>query len=223
MWYNQNMRLITILVLVFCIFFAHKLEARTIFTPPASYGLGNHIRVLIVPGHDDENSGAVYKEVREEDMTLMLAKEVESILENNPQISADLTRRDEGYIIELQEYFEEEKNEIEDFIQDHIEETEEIIEDKNKKKKDKKKKNLKKKKSKPIDIKMILYIKVLEISETKMLQVDKHLNKKSLLNLSPLRLYMRKNNKSLYRKRRQTTLTKINIKKKNTKKQFKRK
>lgn len=129
MWYNQNMRLITILVLVFCIFFAHKLEARTIFTPPASYGLGNHIRVLIVPGHDDENSGAVYKEVREEDMTLMLAKEVESILEMNPQISADLTRRDEGYIIELQEYFEEEKNEIEDFIQEHIEETEEMIED----------------------------------------------------------------------------------------------
>lgn len=118
----------SILILLSIFLFQH-VHAEEPLSAPEKYKSGQVINILIVPGHDDENSGAVYKTTREEDLTLALSKQISSSLKDDPQLSVTLTRDDMGYLPELQEYFEEEEEKINEFIDDQKEETEELIED----------------------------------------------------------------------------------------------
>ena len=104
-------------------------EASNISTVPEKYRSGQIVKILIVPGHDDENSGAVYKTIREEDMNVAIARELYTALSDDPLLSVTLARDEVGYKPELAEYFKDEEGDILDFMNMHIEEMKESIEE----------------------------------------------------------------------------------------------
>lgn len=63
-------------------------------------------KVLVVPGHDDEASGARYKGIREADLTLELGAAIFDLLRNDPLFEAHITRTQAGYMPEFARYFD---------------------------------------------------------------------------------------------------------------------
>jgi N-acetylmuramoyl-L-alanine amidase len=82
------------------------------------YESGNIVRVLIVPGHDNEFSGAQFGSIIEADLALSLGKKIAEKLSSSPQFFVTITRNDEGYIPELSDYFLSNEKEIYAFIKD---------------------------------------------------------------------------------------------------------
>src|SRR3989344_5385054 len=56
------------------------------------------IKILIVPGHDNQFSGAVFNGVREADLNLELAKKLVSSLAEDTRLYVTIARDDSGYI-----------------------------------------------------------------------------------------------------------------------------
>lgn len=73
---------------------------------------GEKFKVLIVPGHDDVASGAVYGGLREADLTLAVAQKLAKKFQTNDRIKAVLARDEYGYIPELALYFSEHRQDI---------------------------------------------------------------------------------------------------------------
>ncbi len=96
--------------------------------PRTKYQNGEIVEILIVPGHDDKHSGAVFRGQREADMNLMLAKKIAAELANDPNIFVTVTRDDAGYYPPLQEYFDENEKEINKFIKDNKAKTRRLME-----------------------------------------------------------------------------------------------
>lgn len=69
-------------------------------------------KILIVPGHDDQFSGAQYGGVREADINLAAAKLLAEEFERDKNIEVRLVRTDAGYDQEIADYFLEEREEI---------------------------------------------------------------------------------------------------------------
>ncbi len=95
--------------------------------PRTKYQNGEIVEILIVPGHDDKHSGAVFREQREADMNLLLAEKIAAELANDPNIFVTVTRDDAGYYPPLQEYFDENEKEINKFIKDNKEKTQKLL------------------------------------------------------------------------------------------------
>ncbi|MDO8482207.1 MAG: N-acetylmuramoyl-L-alanine amidase [bacterium] len=74
------------------------------------------LRILVVPGHDNEFVGTNYKGVTEADMTLPLGKELARLLSEEDKFDVILSRDDNGYMPELAYYFREQKEEILEFV-----------------------------------------------------------------------------------------------------------
>ena len=74
------------------------------------------VRVLIVPGHDDEAWGTEFRGVREADMTVMVGEELSRILSADPTYEPILVRTRQGYAKEFQDYFEKEGSSIAEFV-----------------------------------------------------------------------------------------------------------
>lgn len=91
------------------------------------YQAGETIKILIIPGHDKKYSGAYFNGVSEQAINLQLANKIKEELTKDPQLSVTVTRNDEGYIPEIQEYFDEEEREINRFIKHHKESTKKAI------------------------------------------------------------------------------------------------
>ncbi|MEI8269835.1 MAG: N-acetylmuramoyl-L-alanine amidase [bacterium] len=70
------------------------------------------IKILIVPGHDDQSPGAQYGNIRETDMTLSLANEIYSILKKDKRFDVHITRNWQGYTKEFSNYFLNQKESI---------------------------------------------------------------------------------------------------------------
>lgn len=82
-----------------------------------SYGLGGlvsvvaeteislPIKILIVPGHDDEDFGALFGNTKEADMNLALATKIFSILKEDKRFEVHITRDKNGYTQEFADYF----------------------------------------------------------------------------------------------------------------------
>ncbi len=66
------------------------------------------IKILLVPGHDDETWGAQYGSVKEADMNLVLANKIYSILKLDKRFQVYITRNSAGYTDEFINYFERE-------------------------------------------------------------------------------------------------------------------
>lgn len=85
-------------------------------------------KILIVPGHDKDDYGAKYNDLTEEEITLELSQKIQNLLSQNKEFEVYLTRNTEGYTKEFAKYFEEQKEEIIKFIDDHKTETSSLIE-----------------------------------------------------------------------------------------------
>lgn len=56
-----------------------------------------NIKILVIPGHDDDSPGATYKNLIEKDVNLSLAKELVSALINDRYFDVTLARDENGY------------------------------------------------------------------------------------------------------------------------------
>src|SRR3989344_5649972 len=63
------------------------------------------IKILLVPGHDDEVWGAQYGNMKEADMTLALATKIYNLLKKDEKFEVYITRSSEGYTKEFADYF----------------------------------------------------------------------------------------------------------------------
>lgn len=86
--------------------------------PIQKYQNGGIVEVLIVPGHDNHYSGAVFRGQREADMNLMLAQKIAKQLATDPNVFVTVSRDENGFYPPLAEYLDENKDEINKFIID---------------------------------------------------------------------------------------------------------
>src|SRR5688572_21801134 len=63
------------------------------------------VRVLVVPGHEPKDGGAIMGQLRERDIVVELAKELGRLLEADGRFETLLTRDERGWTPELADYF----------------------------------------------------------------------------------------------------------------------
>ena len=73
------------------------------------------IKILLVPGHDNEVWGAQYGNIKEADMNLVLATQIYNILKKDKRFSVYITRDNSGYTKEFADYFAAHQTDIKDF------------------------------------------------------------------------------------------------------------
>jgi len=73
------------------------------------------IKILIVPGHDKQSSGARYKNLKEADMTLVLGTEIYNLLKQDKNFEVYITRDNNGYTKDFSDYFAQHVNDIQTF------------------------------------------------------------------------------------------------------------
>ncbi len=74
------------------------------------------IRVLVVPGHDDEFWGTQYKDMKEARMTLQLGMELEKFLSTDSRLEVITSRGELGYNPVLATYFKDNEGEILEYV-----------------------------------------------------------------------------------------------------------
>lgn len=70
------------------------------------------VKILVVPGHDNEASGTEYQGMKEADLTLALGKQLHALLNKDPNFAVKLARNDSGYDPELATYFKDHRIDI---------------------------------------------------------------------------------------------------------------
>ena len=73
---------------------------------------GTPLKILVVPGHDNDASGTEYRGMREADLTLALGKQVATLIAKDPRFAVKLARTDSGYDSELVTYFKDHRSDI---------------------------------------------------------------------------------------------------------------
>jgi N-acetylmuramoyl-L-alanine amidase len=73
---------------------------------------GSPVKILIVPGHDNDASGTEYQGMKEADLTLALGKQLHAQLSKDPFFKVMLARNDKGYDPELATYFKDRRADI---------------------------------------------------------------------------------------------------------------
>ena len=73
------------------------------------------IRILIVPGHDNEVYGAKYKGLKEANMALVLGTEIYNTLKQDKRFTVFITREESGYTKDFADYFANHMDEIKTF------------------------------------------------------------------------------------------------------------
>ncbi len=86
-----------------------------ILLAPAGFLQAAPIKILIVPGHDNEVGGAQYGYVKEADMNLNLATRIYNLLKKDKRFEVHITRKIGGYTKEFDDYFTLNRNAIIDF------------------------------------------------------------------------------------------------------------
>jgi N-acetylmuramoyl-L-alanine amidase len=95
------MKRIIILVILSIFILPHSLYAATV--PPKT--TVKPIKILIVPGHDDDVWGAQYGNIKEADMNLVLATNIYNILKKDKRFQVFITRDSLGYTTTFADYF----------------------------------------------------------------------------------------------------------------------
>lgn len=104
-----------LLILIFAAFFCPlMLQAQGVVSP---------IKILLVPGHDNEVWGAQYGNIKEADMNLVLATQIYNILKKDKRFEVYITRDKNGYTKEFSDYFSNNKADIISFKNNAKEET----------------------------------------------------------------------------------------------------
>ncbi|MFH1192350.1 MAG: N-acetylmuramoyl-L-alanine amidase [bacterium] len=73
------------------------------------------IKILLVPGHDNEVWGAQYGNIKEADMTLALATQIYNLLKKDERFDVYITRDNTGYKKEFTDYFSLHREDISAF------------------------------------------------------------------------------------------------------------
>jgi N-acetylmuramoyl-L-alanine amidase len=94
---------ISTLILIFLPLFAHI---------PSTEAEVKPIKVLLVPGHDNEVWGAQYGNVKEANMNLAVARRVHKILKKDKRFEVWVTRDNNGYTKEFSDYFTNNREQI---------------------------------------------------------------------------------------------------------------
>ncbi len=83
------------------------------FRFPLSFAnTGISIKILLVPGHDNEIWGAEYGNIKEADMNLALATRIFNILKKDKRFEVWITRDNLGYTKEFADYFSSHRQDI---------------------------------------------------------------------------------------------------------------
>ena len=75
------------------------------------------VKILLVPGHDDEVWGAQYGNIKEADMNLAVATKIYNLLKKDKRFEVYITRDAGGYTKEFADYFLAQKDAISTFEQ----------------------------------------------------------------------------------------------------------
>jgi len=84
-------------------------------------------RVLIVPGHEPKDGGAIYQSLKERDVVVDLANKIEKKLLQYGNIEVVMARNKSSWSMLFEEYFETNKKEIEKWIEENKQRTNESI------------------------------------------------------------------------------------------------
>jgi N-acetylmuramoyl-L-alanine amidase len=76
------------------------------------------IRILIVPGHEPNDGGAIYKGVKERDLNLELSNQIRNILASTTDAEIILARDEDGWNIDLDTYVKNNETQIMDWVFD---------------------------------------------------------------------------------------------------------
>src|SRR5947207_11763035 len=76
------------------------------FTAPILAKQSNKIKILIVPGHEPNDGGAIYKGIKERDLNVQLAQIVKDRLSKNTNLEVIVARDENGWNKDLQTYME---------------------------------------------------------------------------------------------------------------------
>ena len=95
----------------------------------SSYRRDKNVKVMIVAGHDNQNSGTQVGSITEAEINLIVAKKIEGVLSKEDGIETFLTRDENGYDSDLQEYFEENEDEIIEFRESKKEIMDQLVEE----------------------------------------------------------------------------------------------
>ncbi|HRH26291.1 MAG TPA: N-acetylmuramoyl-L-alanine amidase [Candidatus Paceibacterota bacterium] len=82
---------------------------------------GRKIKILVVPGHDQRYFGTEFNGLKEVEMTIALGEELHRLLAKDKKIEAYITQTKDGYVPELNDYFENKKDEVLAFISEQKE------------------------------------------------------------------------------------------------------
>ncbi len=77
---------------------------------------GKKVKILIVPGHEPKSGGALYKNLKERDMTVDLALKMAELFNKDPHYEVVLTRGKESWNPDFENYFTTHQSAIEEFI-----------------------------------------------------------------------------------------------------------
>jgi N-acetylmuramoyl-L-alanine amidase len=90
-----------------------KILIFTTLLVPMSFAYASEpIRILLVPGHDNEVWGSQYGNIKESDMNLRLATELFNILKKDKRFEVHITRDSSGYTKTFADYFANNQQEI---------------------------------------------------------------------------------------------------------------
>jgi N-acetylmuramoyl-L-alanine amidase len=83
---------------------------------------GRRVRILLVPGHEPAFGGTQFNGVRERDLVVELAEELQRLLQTDPHYSVSIARTTSAWHPSLAEYFSSHTEDIIDFREDHLQE-----------------------------------------------------------------------------------------------------
>jgi N-acetylmuramoyl-L-alanine amidase len=93
--------------------FVPFLQAKAAVTTSLGHSpTGEAIKVLLVPGHDNDVWGTQYGDIKEADMTLALATRIYNILKKDKRFDVHVTRDSQGYTKEFADYFSLQRDQI---------------------------------------------------------------------------------------------------------------
>lgn len=78
--------------------------AETSNSSPSVLSLNKKIRILLVPGHEPNDGGAIYGKIKERDLNLQLSTEIKNILSANPNFEIIMARDQNGWNNDLKNY-----------------------------------------------------------------------------------------------------------------------
>ena len=75
-----------------------------------------NINIMIVPGHDNDNSGAMVGNIKESEINLDLGLKLKKLLEEEKGIDVSIIRDQKGYDSDFEKYLKNNKDEILEFV-----------------------------------------------------------------------------------------------------------